>query len=110
MPVRDPDAPAEKGDHIRVPSPHSSYATNTTLTPKLEDAGVFQEELPFLGKKETESSQVDLLIVGFHLGKIGVQRQIQRQLGTDSIFDVKAHLGFEIDVISFQPHHRSRER
>ena len=37
--------------------------------------------LPLFREKETEASEVILLIVGFHLGKIGVQGQIQRQLG-----------------------------
>ena len=98
----------KKGDHVRIQTRSSPNPTTGTLTTKLEDAGVFQKELSFLGEKETEAGQVILLIVRFYLSEIGVQRQIQRQLGTDSIFNIKAWLGLEIHIVPFQPRHRGR--
>jgi hypothetical protein len=75
---------------------------------KLEDGGIFQKKLSLLGEEEAESSQIDLLLIRFHLGKVGVHRQVQRQSRSDSILDVHSHFRHEIHVVSLSTRQGSR--
>ena len=63
----------------------------------------------FSGKKDSESSQIDLLLVRFNLSKVRVDGQIQGQSRRESVLDVKTHLGQEINIISFATLNGSRE-
>ena len=55
-----------------------------------EDALPFEKELALLGKEETESRQVDLLLVGLDLGEVGVVGQVGGQILRDAVLDVDA--------------------
>ena len=72
--IRQPDAAAEKENHVlgRVLTAAAAAATATATATvaagaKLKHAGVFQEEVSLLGKEQVEAGQVDLLLVGLDL-------------------------------------------
>src|SRR6185436_18071699 len=55
---------------------------------ELEHAGILQEEVPFFRKEQAETRQVHLLLVGFDLGKVGVDREVPGQAARESVFRV----------------------
>ena len=75
----------------------------------MEDVGVLQEKLTLLGEKETESSQVDLLLIRFNLGKVCVDGQIQGDSRSHSVLGVKTHLRHEVNVIPLTAYERRRQ-
>ena len=48
------------------------------MSPKRENVGVFEKELPLLGEEEAEPGQVDLLRIRFDVREIGVVGQVER--------------------------------
>ena len=78
-----PDPPGE--ERLRLPR-----------RPVLEQPRPLQEELPLLGEEQTEAAQVDLHVVGLDLRKVGVDRQVERQVGGDAVLDVDARVGGEL--------------
>ena len=58
--------------------------------PELKELRVLEEERTLLGEEQREARQVDLLLVGFDLGEVGVDRQIERQVGAHAPLDVEA--------------------
>ena len=58
-----------------------------------EDVGPFQEELPLLGIEQAEAGQVELLLVGFDLGEIGVDGQVGGDVRSQAGLDVQADGG-----------------
>ena len=50
---------------------------------ELKRGGVLEKERTLLGEEQIEARQVDLLLVGFDLGEVGVHREIQRQVRPD---------------------------
>ena len=55
-----------------------------------EETGVIQEEGSLLGEEQAETVQVDLLIVGLHLGEVGVDRHVEREARGDAVLEVHA--------------------
>ena len=55
----------------------------------LEGSGVLEEERPRLGEEQAETAEVHLLQVGFHLRKVGVVGQIERQARRQRVLDVE---------------------
>src|SRR5690606_26447732 len=64
--IADPDAAAEE-ELRRLIAAHR------------EEARVLEEEGPLLREEEAESCEVELLLVHFDLGEIGIQRQVERE-------------------------------
>src|SRR6185295_16088690 len=56
----------------------------------------FEEELPFLRKRELEASQVDLFLIGFDGGEVGEQRAIDRGCWCEGVAGIDAR--FEVRV------------
>ena len=69
---------------------------------ELEDLGVLEEERTLLGKEKAEARQVDLLLVGFDLREVGVDREVQRQVGADAPLEVDADVAGAVDRIGAQ--------
>ncbi len=75
--ARDADAAGEKGPRVGV-------------TEVGEQVAVFQEELAFLRVEDLEAVEVRDLVIDFHLGEIGVGRQVEVEGGSDGDFCVPA--------------------
>ena len=61
-----------------------------------EDALPLQEELSLLREEETESRQVDLLLVHLDLGEVGVVGEVGREVLGYAIFYVQARVGVAV--------------
>jgi hypothetical protein len=76
---------------------------------ELEYPGVLEEELASLGKKEVEAGQVDDLVVGLHLGEVGVQGAVENDPGVHLPLGVQADagvaLGGDLPVVLALPVH-----
>ena len=59
---------------------------------QLEELRVLEEERALLGKEQREPRQVDLLLVGLDLREVGVDRDIERQVGAHAPLDVETHV------------------
>jgi hypothetical protein len=59
-----------------------------------ENAGVFEKKVALFREKQTESRQVDLFVVDFHLGEIGIQRQVEQKPRTRQIVHTVKIAGF----------------
>ena len=59
----------------------------------LEHLRVLEKERPLLGEEEREAGQVDLLLVGFDLGEVGIDRRIERQVGPHAPLRRRARCG-----------------
>ena len=75
-----------------------SIATNGSGDAQLyaaerEQALVLEEELALLGKEQAEPGEVHLLLVGFHLGEVGLQREVGAQPLRDGILHVEPRHG-----------------
>ncbi len=57
-----------------------------------KNAGPFEEKVAFLGEEQAEAGEVDLLLVGFHLGEIGSVGQVQGQRGGEAVFEIQARV------------------
>jgi len=79
------DPPAEKGDNHQRPR-----GRGQTVHRKI--GRILQKELPLFGEKEGKARQIDLHIVRFGLGKVGIERQAERQAGGGFVEQVKARL------------------
>ncbi len=55
-----------------------------------EDIRTLEEKSPLFRKKEAEAGQVKHLLVGFNLGKIGVNGHIYCQVWSQTILKIKA--------------------
>ena len=71
--VVEPDLPAVEQDR-RV----GRTSTRTATAGTAEDEGplVLEEELPLLGEEQAEASEVDLLLIGFDLREVGIDREV----------------------------------
>src|SRR5215470_710094 len=72
----DPDLAAEK-QRIRI-----------TTDGEVEDAGIFQKELPLFGKEQFVWGEIKLLRIDIGIGEIGVDSQIGHQIRTQAQFDI----------------------
>src|SRR5262249_36588 len=68
---------------------------------KLEQALVFEKELAFLWKEQTEPREIDLLLVGFDLCEIRIERNVGRQVLRQPIFHIEANISFGF-VVEFR--------
>ena len=66
---------------------------------ELEGRGVLEEERPLLREEQVEPRQVDLFLVDFHLREVGVDGDVEREVGTDSPLEVAADLELVVDLI-----------
>jgi hypothetical protein len=57
-------------------------------TGKCERAKVLQEEVPLLGEEQIEPGEVYLLLVDLYLGKIGVDREVDRQILSHAVPEI----------------------
>ena len=71
--------------------------TESTGASERECALVLDEEVTLLRKEQAESGQVDLLLVGLHLRKIGVVGEIGRQVLGDLVLHI--HTRIEAEVV-----------
>ena len=61
-----------------------------SIVAELEELGTLQEELPFFRIEEAEAAQVDLDVVHFHLGEVGVVGQVQGEARCEAVLHVQA--------------------
>ena len=76
------DSATEEGQDAVVTSSH----------PEIEDPHPFLKELALLREEEAETGEVDLLLIDFDVGEVGVQGQIEVQAGREAVLDVDAGL------------------
>ena len=57
-----------------------------------EDARVLQEERPLLGKEQIEAVEIDLLVVHFDLGEVGVVGQVECHARCHAVLEVGAEI------------------
>ena len=57
---------------------------------EVEQAAAFLEETAPLGKEQRKPVERDLLLVGLHLGEVGVQREVEREIARKRIANVDA--------------------
>ena len=55
-----------------------------------EEVRVLEEEVALLREEEAEAREVDLLVVDFHLGEVGVEREIEVEPGRQAIARIEA--------------------
>ena len=80
------------------PDPTAEEKIHLSGRSKSEGAGVLQKKVPFLRKKEWEAGQIDLLVIDFDLGEVGVDGDIQGHGRVDSVFDVETNIVPEVGV------------
>lgn len=92
--LREPDTPAEEenGGEIGVVAPWADGAAAARLFDATErvNALSLQKEIALLGEKQAESGQVDLFLVLFDLGKIGVVSEIRDEPSGQPVFGVES--------------------
>ena len=54
-----------------------------------EDALVLQEKLTFFREEQAEPREVDLLLIGFDLGEVRVDRDVGHEVLRDAVFDIE---------------------
>ncbi len=64
--------------------------------PDRKETRVLEEERPFLGKKQIEAIEVDLLLVDFDLSKVGVVGGVERQARRQAVLQVDAELAVPV--------------
>ena len=75
-------ASIEQSDIARVIEQRAgASAAALSAATEIELVRPFQEELPVLGKEQWKARQVDTLLVVLNLGKIGIDREVCRQVG-----------------------------
>src|SRR5438477_8597345 len=67
---------------------------------EIEDPGIFKEELTFLGNENFERRNIEWLKIHFRVSKIGVAREIQDQVGTETVFHIDAAGEREFQVLA----------
>ena len=85
------NAPAEEEQQIffrRTEPCHRSRVAGNVA--EVEDAGVLEEELALLGEEQAELREIDLLLVGFGLREVGIDRRIEGQRRRDAGLEVDA--------------------
>ncbi len=105
--IRKTYAPAEEWNDVAVrsaarvtTSTATTTATTTTattatatttgrVTANVQEAQILEEELPLLREEEAEPRQVDLLIVGLHLRKVRIDRDVQGELRSDAQLEIQ---------------------
>ena len=75
---------------------------------EIEGRRALLEELALLGEEEGEAGEVDLLIVRLHLGEVGVDREVQGQIGCRRVLEVDP--GFPRRIVHRRPPCRSSDR
>ena len=78
---RQPDPPRE--EQVR-------QATPGVLRFNVEHACIFEKKVPFFGKEQRKTRQVDLLLVYFDLGEVSVQRDVKVEPCGDAVFHIEA--------------------
>ena len=87
-PAQDVDGLAE----AREPDPAREEEVHLLGLPELEGGGVFEEEGALLGEEEVEAGEVDLLLVGFDLGEVGVHGEVGGELRGDAPLHVESEV------------------
>jgi hypothetical protein len=59
---------------------------------EVEDAAAFLEEAPPLGKEERKAVEVDLLVIRFDLGEVGIDREVEGEVSGKRVAHVDAEL------------------
>ena len=58
--------------------------------PQLKELRVLEKERPLLGKEQRKPGQADSLFVGFDLREVGIDREIQREIGAHTPLEIQA--------------------
>jgi len=85
---------AEDPDRAPLHEPDAAGMEQTAepAQTEVEDRGSLLEELSLLRKEEREPGQVDLLVVGLHLGEIRIGREVQREIRGGAVAHIEARL------------------
>ncbi len=67
-----------------------------TPSSELENTLAFKEELAFFWEEQTEASEVDLLLVDFHLGEVGIISEIENESFCYAVLEVEAGIAVEV--------------
>jgi len=63
------------------------------LDPLAVDLLAFEEEIPLFGEAQLEPGQVDLLLIGFDGGEIGIDGEVPRHRLSERVTRIQAGLG-----------------
>ena len=97
--VVQPDAPAEEQQQILLGRTEARDGARVARNvAEVEDAGVLEEELALLRVEEAELGQVDLLLVGFGLREVWVDRDVERQRRRHAQLEVDADLAVAVEA------------
>ena len=66
---------------------------------KFEIALPLKKKHTFFREEQGIASQINLLIVCFNLGKIGVKRKIECQVAGETVFSVESNFGYRFFVM-----------
>ena len=82
---RQPDATTEKEQQIFVRRRREIHPVIARGVTNIKNAGVLEKELALLREELAELRQVDLLLVGFDLREIRIDRQVHREMSRQSV-------------------------
>ena len=71
---------------------------------EIEDGSPLLKKEAFFGKEQRIPGQVDLLVVGFDLGEIGVESDVERQAAAQAVLEVQPELSrrsLGVDILRF---------
>ena len=63
-----------------------------------KQARVLQEERPLLGEEETETVEIDLLVIGFDLCEVRVQGHVESQARSDAVLQIDTAVRFALTI------------
>ena len=66
---------------------------------EIEDARIFEKELPLLGDENLEGRDVEGLQIDFRVGEVGVSCEIQNEIRREAVFDVHSARKWELRVL-----------
>ena len=93
--AQDRDALAGGGDADPAAEEQVDQAVEGSDGAHVELTRVLQEEVPLLGVEEWEAGQVDLFVVHFRLGEVGVDGHVQVEARRDSVLEIETRVGLE---------------
>ena len=91
LPPEQADLPAEERKHFGSGTGNAARRIDAGRG-KVEDAGILQEERPFLGKEDGETREIDLPCIHFRLAEVGVRGDGQLETRGDVVEHVQSRL------------------
>src|SRR5688572_27569749 len=99
-----PDLPTEERNHlvVLVPAP-AEVEPALAVAAEVEEGRAVEEEIASLGKKERKARQVDLTLVDFRLGEVGVDGEDGPQQRSEAVEEIDSRAGVARDCGAAAP-------